>query len=83
MYHIIDRSVKQRRRGWRIPFLVLRWEPELSEMPDDACHGHGAVAPWWTKVEIELVILYIWAASDASLQTRELENTTTNKIHQP
>lgn len=62
-----------------MPLFVLRWEFELIEMPDDACHGHGAVAPWWTKIEVEFVILYIWIAGDASLQTRELESMKNNR----
>lgn len=52
---------------------ILSWEPELIEMPEDACHSHGAVAPWWTKVEIKIVILNIGIARDTSLQTRELD----------
>lgn len=51
-----------------MPFLVLSWKFELIEMADDACHGYGAVAPWWTKVEIEFVILYILVTGNASLQ---------------
>ena len=54
-----------------MPFVVLCRKPELIEMPKDACHCHGAVAPWWTKVEIEIVVLYIWIAGNASLHTRE------------
>ena len=42
-------------------------------MTDDARHRHGAVAPGWTKVEIEVIILDIGIARDISLQTRELE----------
>lgn len=62
-----------------MPLIVLSWEFELSEMPEDACHCHGAVAPWWTKVEIEVVILYVWIAGNASLQICELQTTTNNK----
>lgn len=54
-----------------MPLLVLSWKSELIEMAEDAGHGHGAVAPWWTKVEVEIVILYIWITRDASLQTYE------------
>ena len=42
-------------------------------MTDDARHRHGAVAPWWTKVEIEFIIFDIGIARNTSLQTRELE----------
>lgn len=62
-----------------MPLLVLVWKFELVEMPEDACHGHGAVAPWWTKVEIKIVILYIWIASNTSLRTRELQIATGSK----
>lgn len=47
--------------------LVLRWEFELIEMADDAGHGCGAIAPWWTKIEIKIVILYILIPGNASL----------------
>ena len=40
-------------------------------MPNDAGHGHGAVAPWWAKVEVEIVILDIRIAVNPSLQIRE------------
>lgn len=59
-----------------MPFIVLSREFELIEMADDACHGHGTVAPWWTKVEIEIIILHIWITGNASLQTHELDITT-------
>ena len=42
-------------------------------MTDDARHRHGAVAPWWTKVEFELIIFDIGISRNTSLQTRELE----------
>ena len=42
-------------------------------MAEDARHRHGAVAPWWTKVEIELIIFDIGISRNTSLQTRELE----------
>ena len=42
-------------------------------MTDDARHCHGAIAPWWAKVEIEIIILDIGIARDISLQTRKLE----------
>ena len=42
-------------------------------MTDDARHRHGAVAPGWTKIKIEVIILDIGIAPDISLQTRELE----------
>ena len=62
-----------------MPFVVPSRESELIEMPQDACHGHGAIAPWWTKVEIEIVVLYIWIAGDTSLQNHELELPLTNR----
>ena len=45
-------------------------------MPDNASHGDGAVAPWWTKVEIELVVLYVWIPGDTSLPAHQLQSTT-------
>ena len=65
-----------------MPLIILGWKFELIEMPEDACHGHGAVAPWWTKIEIKVVILDIRIARNASLQTSELEVITkvTKKI---
>lgn len=45
-------------------------------MPNDACHSHGAVAPWWTKVEFKIVILNIGIAPNASLENRELDVDT-------
>ena len=42
-------------------------------MTDDASHRHGAVAPWWTKIELEIIILDIGIARNTSLQTRELD----------
>ena len=51
-------------------------------MPEDACHSHGAVTPWWTKVEIKIIILYVGIARNASLQTGELDmNTKGEKIN--
>jgi hypothetical protein len=34
-------------------------EVEIVQMPDNAGHGDGAVAPGWTKVEVELIVLDI------------------------
>lgn len=52
-------------------------------MPNDACHSHGAVAPWWTKVEIKIIILNIGIAPDASLENGEPDiNTKQDKIDQ-
>ena len=42
-------------------------------MAEDACHGHGATAPRWTKIEIKIVILDIRIARNTSLQMRELQ----------
>ena len=56
-----------------MPLIILSRKFELIEMPDDACHSHRGVAPWWTKIEIKVVILDVQIARNASLQTRELE----------
>ena len=56
-----------------MPFFILSGKFELIEMAKDACHGHGATAPRWTKVEIKIVILDIQVARNASLQMREQE----------
>jgi hypothetical protein len=54
-----QRSVKELGRRTRRPFPVLVLEVEIVQMPDNAGHGDGAVAPGWTKVEVELIVLHI------------------------
>lgn len=50
-----------------VPLAIFLGEFKASKVPNDARHRHGAFAPWWAEVEIELVVLHICIASDIML----------------
>ena len=52
-----------------MPFSIVLSEFLLIEMAKDTRHGNIALAPWLTKIEVEIVVLHISITINAPLQS--------------
>ena len=40
-----------------MPVLEIRAEVRLGQMTRNRCHNDIAITPWWTKIEVESIVL--------------------------
>lgn len=70
--HLVDSflywCLKQRPRRTRLPASVLAFKIEPCEMTKYTGHGHRAISPGATKIEVEFIVLDILVAPNCMLR---------------
>lgn len=65
----LDNCIRRKEsiRAWMLPVLIIRIKVEGCQVPRDTRHIDIAIAPWWTKIEVERIVLLIGSTSNIVL----------------